>query len=77
MNVKATGRRRWTHFEDDRLKELAAMGASVSKIAGELGRSETVVKNRAALLSIPLGLGRSRQRPPHSNAPGTHRHPGD
>jgi GcrA cell cycle regulator len=44
----------WTPEDDERLKELAAQGASILRAAAALKRSQTVVRQRARKLGCPL-----------------------
>lgn len=44
----------WTLDAVRRLRELAALGASVSDIASALGRSESAIRNKAGLHGISL-----------------------
>jgi hypothetical protein len=54
----------WTPHEDIVLQRLAAAGKYVAWIAAEMNRSETAIRNRAALLNLTLAKG---QRGPKAN----------
>jgi DNA-binding IclR family transcriptional regulator len=48
----------WSPDEDDRLRNLARSGLSVTEIAHELGRNRTSVYRRAAKLKIVIARDR-------------------
>jgi hypothetical protein len=52
-------RNAWTSDALRRLRELAALGVSVSDIASALGRSESAIRNKAGLQGISLNGVRS------------------
>jgi hypothetical protein len=53
----------WTAQEDERLRELAASGATPSEIADKLDRTESGTKTRAYILRVTFGrLGAKRRR---------------
>jgi Myb-like DNA-binding protein len=54
--------KQWSAEEDDRLRELAALGATPFEIARRLNRSETAIKARAYTLRLGLQRFRVRRR---------------
>jgi hypothetical protein len=44
----------WTNQEDQRLRELAATGATRAEIAGNLDRTESGIKTRAHVLRLTI-----------------------
>ena len=46
--------RRWTLEEDERLKTLAAQGASLVRVAAALKRRHDIVRERARKLGCPF-----------------------
>jgi hypothetical protein len=46
--------RRWTPQDDERLKALAAQGASIVKAAAALKRRQSIVRDRANKLGCPF-----------------------
>jgi hypothetical protein len=59
--------RPWTSHEDIVLQRLAAAGKYAAAIAAEMNRSESTIRNRAALLNLTLAKG---QRGPKAKAKG-------
>jgi hypothetical protein len=55
-------RKPWTAQEDERLRELAASGATLSEIAQKLDRTVSGAKSRAYILRVTFGrLGAKRR----------------
>jgi hypothetical protein len=60
--VAENGGKPWTPEEDERLRELAASGATLSNIAEKLDRTGSATKTRAYILRVFLGrLGAKRR----------------
>ena len=48
----------WTPEEDEVLRDMARSGESVARIAQELNRASSSVRNRAVRLNIPVAKAR-------------------
>jgi hypothetical protein len=63
MRVRAENSgKQWSPKEDQRLRELAVSGATLSEIAAKLNRTEAATKARAYVLHVGLGRFRARRR---------------
>jgi hypothetical protein len=63
MRVRAENSgKQWSPKEDQRLRELAVSGATLSEIAAKLNRTEAATKARAYVLRVGLGCFRARRR---------------
>jgi hypothetical protein len=52
----------WTAQEDERLRELAGSGATLSEIAEKLNRTESAIQARAYMLRVGLRRFRINRR---------------
>jgi hypothetical protein len=52
----------WTAQEDERLRELAASGATLAELAQKLDRTESGTKTRAYILRVTFGRFGAKRR---------------
>jgi hypothetical protein len=64
MTAKAENSgKQWSTAEDDRMRELAVSGATLSEIAEKLNRSDSAVKARGYILRVGLRRFGATRRP--------------